>query len=309
MGRLFPANILYSKMVSLMMIFLILKQMGKISNFTKDFTGTKRLSVKRGVDSFNLTISKTQLGDSAAYYCAAIEVDKVTFEEGAVLIVKDLESNSMSVVQHPLSESVQPGNSVTLNCTIHTETCSGEHRAYWFRHGSGETRPGIIYRISPLGTFASLMLGFATVLWPRGEILFGNGTKLDIQDHRADLLLLVYCLGVGLAFSLILIIVLACIMYKMNQRKSLQVSCSSLISPSTDVSAVEEGVASFASFFSGSVSLTACPAVSSKDAGAQDADNLHYVALNLSNKKNRSRREREVTWRQWCTLELDSRTG
>lgn len=62
--------------------------MGKISNFTKDFTGTKRLSVKRGVDSFNLTISKTQLGDSAAYYCAAIEVDKVTFEEGAVLIVK-----------------------------------------------------------------------------------------------------------------------------------------------------------------------------------------------------------------------------
>ncbi|XP_045578503.1 uncharacterized protein isoform X2 [Salmo salar] len=257
MGRLFPANILYSKMVSLMMIFLILKQMGKISNFTKDFTGTKRLSVKRGVDSFNLTISKTQLGDSAAYYCAAIEVDKVTFEEGAVLIVKDLESNSMSVVQHPLSESVQPGNSVTLNCTIHTETCSGEHRAYWFRHGSGETRPGIIYRISPLGTFASLMLGFATVLWPRGEILFGNGTKLDIQD----------------------------------------------------VSAVEEGVASFASFFSGSVSLTACPAVSSKDAGAQDADNLHYVALNLSNKKNRSRREREVTWRQWCTLELDSRTG
>jgi hypothetical protein len=33
------------------------------NSFTKDFTGTKRLIVKRGFDSFNLTISKTQLGD------------------------------------------------------------------------------------------------------------------------------------------------------------------------------------------------------------------------------------------------------
>ena len=70
----------------------------------------------------------------------------------------------MSVVQQPVSESVQPGNSVTLNCTIHTETGAGEHSVYWFRHGSGESRPGVIYRISPLGTFASLMLGFATAV-------------------------------------------------------------------------------------------------------------------------------------------------
>ncbi|XP_045074618.1 signal-regulatory protein delta-like [Coregonus clupeaformis] len=50
-----------------------------------------------------------------------------------------------TVIQQPVSESVQPGDSVTLNCTIHTETCAGEHSVYWFRHGSGESRPGIIY--------------------------------------------------------------------------------------------------------------------------------------------------------------------
>uniref|UniRef100_A0A674E2X7 Immunoglobulin domain-containing protein n=1 Tax=Salmo trutta TaxID=8032 RepID=A0A674E2X7_SALTR len=104
----------------------ILKQISKLYNITKDFTGTQHLIVKRGVDSFNLTISKTQLRDSATYYCAAIEVGKVTFGQGADLIVK---SNSMSVAQQPLSES----------------TCAGEHSVYWFRHGSGESHPGIIY--------------------------------------------------------------------------------------------------------------------------------------------------------------------
>uniref|UniRef100_A0A4W5RTH6 Uncharacterized protein n=1 Tax=Hucho hucho TaxID=62062 RepID=A0A4W5RTH6_9TELE len=133
-------------------------------------------------------------------------------------------------------------------------------------------RLGLLHRAvsttSPRGTSASLMLGLTTVLWPHvGRYCLGTGPSWTFKaGHRADLHLLVYCLGVALGFSLILIIVLACIMYKMNQRKCLQ--CR------------------------GSVSLTTCPAVSSTDAGAQDADNLHYVALNLSNKKNRSRRQR-----------------
>ncbi|CAB1351635.1 unnamed protein product, partial [Coregonus sp. 'balchen'] len=255
--------------------------------YSGDFNGTNRLNVKRGVDSFNLTISKTQLGDSATYYCGAIEVGKVKFGQGAVLIVKDLESNSMSVLQQPVSESVQPGDSVTLNCTIHTETCVGEHSVYWFRHGSGESRPGIIYThgersdqcakspeagsptqscvynlpkkklsLSDAGTYYCAVASWGDTVWER-----------DQAGHsRADPLLLEYCLGVALAFSLILIIVLACIMYKMNQRKCLQ--CR------------------------GPVSMTTCPSVSSTDAGAQDADNLHYVALNLRNKKNRSGRQR-----------------
>ncbi|CAB1345275.1 unnamed protein product [Coregonus sp. 'balchen'] len=42
------------------------------NNFMKDFNETKRLSVKRGVDSCNLTISKTESGDSATYYCGVL---------------------------------------------------------------------------------------------------------------------------------------------------------------------------------------------------------------------------------------------
>ncbi|XP_042184246.1 uncharacterized protein LOC112260994 isoform X2 [Oncorhynchus tshawytscha] len=259
-------------------------------HFTKDFNETKRLSVKRGIASFNLTISKTESGDSAIYYCGAMEVGQVTFGEGTFLIVEDSGSNSMSVLQQPLSESVQPGDSVTLNCTIHTETCAGEHSVYWFRHGSGESRPGIIYThgdrsdqceksleagsptqscvynllkrnlsLSDAGTYYCAVASC-------GAILFGNGTQLDIEGGSVDPLLFVYCLAVALAFAFILIILLACMIYKMKKTTCLQ--CSEL------------------------VSQTRGPSVSRSDTSSQDADSLHDVSLPLSNKKNRSRRQR-----------------
>uniref|UniRef100_A0A673VJM4 Ig-like domain-containing protein n=1 Tax=Salmo trutta TaxID=8032 RepID=A0A673VJM4_SALTR len=175
------------------------------NNFNKDFTETKRLSVKSGVDSCNLTISKTESGDSATYYCGAMVESELKFGEGTVLIVKgNIRCNSMSVLQQPLSESVQPGDSVILNCTINTETCAGEHSVYWFRHGSGEYHPGIIYThgdrndqcekspeaghscvynllkrnlsLSDAGTYYCAVSSC-------GDIVFGNGTKLDI-DHK-----------------------------------------------------------------------------------------------------------------------------
>ncbi|XP_045071206.1 uncharacterized protein LOC123484707 [Coregonus clupeaformis] len=176
------------------------------NNFYKDFTENKRLSVKREVDSCNLTISKIESGDSATYYCGSMIASEVKFGEGTVIFVKDSGSNSMSVIQQPVSESVQPGDSVTLNCTIHTETCAGEHSVYWFRHGSGESHPGIIYNHGdrsdqcekspeagsptqscvynlPKGNLSLSDAGtYYCAVASCGEILFGNGTKLDIES-------------------------------------------------------------------------------------------------------------------------------
>ena len=47
---------------------------------------TKRLHVIRGANSCNLTITQTQLEDSATYYCA--QVFGITFGDGTLLIVK-----------------------------------------------------------------------------------------------------------------------------------------------------------------------------------------------------------------------------
>ncbi|KAL0970253.1 hypothetical protein UPYG_G00239480 [Umbra pygmaea] len=208
------------------------KAMNRYDCFIKDFTETKRLSVKRGEDSYNLTISQAEPEDSATYYCSTSDIFEDQFGEGTVLIVEGSEYNTMYVVQQPVSESVQPGDSETLNCTIHTETCVGEHSVYWFRHGSGQSHPEIIYtnggrsgqckkspeagsptqscvynltkrnlRLSDAGTYYCAVASC-------GEILFGNGTKLDVIDSCGDqtnlMLLIVICfLTTGLILSVI----------------------------------------------------------------------------------------------------------
>ncbi|XP_014011465.1 uncharacterized protein [Salmo salar] len=267
------------------------------NNFTKNFTDTKHLSVKRGVDSFNLTISKTEPWDSATYYCGAMKVGKVKFGEGTVLIVKGSESNSMSVNQQPVFELVQPGDSVTLNCTIHTETCAGEYSVYWFRHGSGESCPGILYtngdrsdqceksietgsptqscvynlpkrnlNLSDAGTYYCAVASC-------GVILFGNGTKLHV-DHgcKEDHVFMVYCLGVALALCVILIIVLGCFLCKMTKKTSLLCRGTH---PQTSGLAV----------------------ASSHNQDQEDDDTLtsvHYAALNVIHKKPKTRRHRSA---------------
>uniref|UniRef100_A0A4W5JRW0 Ig-like domain-containing protein n=1 Tax=Hucho hucho TaxID=62062 RepID=A0A4W5JRW0_9TELE len=259
------------------------------ATFYHKFKDNPRFSVEGSQGQNHLMIADVELSDSGTYYCGSAYGFKVEFGQEVILIIKG--SRNMYVIHQPVSESVQPGDSVTLNCTIHTETCAGEHSVYWFRHGSGESRPGIIYThgersdqcekspeagsptqscvynlakrnlsLSDSGTYYCAVASC-------GLILFGNGTKLDIEaGGSVDPLLFVYCLAVALAFAFILIILLACIIYKMKKTTCLQ--CSEL------------------------VSQTRGPTVSRSDAGSQDADSLHYVALPLSNKKNRSRRQR-----------------
>ncbi|KAI4877151.1 hypothetical protein NFI96_007173, partial [Prochilodus magdalenae] len=109
---------------------------------------------------------------------------------------------------HALTEMViKTGESVTLQCSVQslTSDCSGEHSVYWIRHGSGESHPGIIYThgnrsdqcksssetdsstqscvykllkrnlsLSDAGTYYCAVAAC-------GQILFGNGTKVNVQ--------------------------------------------------------------------------------------------------------------------------------
>uniref|UniRef100_A0A3B4E446 Ig-like domain-containing protein n=1 Tax=Pygocentrus nattereri TaxID=42514 RepID=A0A3B4E446_PYGNA len=114
-------------------------------------------------------------------------------------------SSSLSaVLQPPVSDPVELGGDTTLQCSILTDVSAGDHSVYWIRHGSGESHPGIIYThgnrsdeckkssetdsptqscvyklpkrnlsLSDAGTY------YCAVLMC-GQILFGNGTKLDL---------------------------------------------------------------------------------------------------------------------------------
>ena len=148
---------------------------------------------------------------------------------------------SMSIVQQPVSESIQPGDSVTLNCTIHTETCPGENSVYWFRHGSGESHPGILYThggrsdqcekspeagsptqscvynlpkrnlsLSDAGTYYCAVASC-------GDIVYGNGTILDIElvgEDQVRILVLLSIMRTGVLFCCLFIVIIFCFINK-----------------------------------------------------------------------------------------------
>ncbi|XP_061086038.1 immunoglobulin lambda-1 light chain-like [Conger conger] len=181
--------------------------------FFNKFKNSTRLSAKTAKGSFNLTVSNVEPSDSATYYCTFIHFfGEISFGNGSTLIVTGPESQRRTVVlQQPESESVQPGDSVTLQCTVHTETCAGEHSVHWFRPGSGESPPGIIHThghrsdecqrssgtVSPTQSCVynfpkrNLSLSDAGTYYCAvatcGEILFGNGTMLDVEEGQAKI--------------------------------------------------------------------------------------------------------------------------
>ncbi|XP_038831536.1 uncharacterized protein LOC120030265 [Salvelinus namaycush] len=270
---------------------------GRNATFYHEFKDNPRFSVEGGQGKNYLMITDVELSDLGTYYCGSSYGYKVEFVHGVTLIIKDSGPKEMPVIHQPVSESVQPGDSVTLNCTIHTETCAGEHSVYWFRHGSGESHPGIIYThgersgqcensieaVSPTQSCVynlpkrNLSLSDAGTYYCAvascGEILFGNGTKLDIEDGcKEDQVLLVYCLGVALSLCVIIIIVLGCVMYKITKKTSL--------------------------LCRGKHPQPSGPIVPSSHNQDQEHDDtltsVHYAALNVIHKKPKTQRQRST---------------
>ncbi|XP_064175980.1 immunoglobulin superfamily member 3-like [Anguilla rostrata] len=212
---------------------LMLKNSEPYTINLNDFINSKRLSAKAAKGSSNLTVSQVEPSDSATYYCA-IELDNdISFGEGTTLMVLGSESHGRTVVlQQPESESVHSGDSVTLQCTVHTETCAGEHSVYWFRQGSGESPPGIIYThgtrsdecqrssgaVSPTQScvynFPKRNLSpsdagtYYCAVATCGEILFGNGTKLDFEGGELSTLVWLSIIRTGVLCCMLPIFVL-----------------------------------------------------------------------------------------------------
>ncbi|CDQ70346.1 unnamed protein product [Oncorhynchus mykiss] len=193
----------------------------------------KQTAVKVG---YLLIINNISRSDEAAYFCGIGTVYEIKFRNGTFLSVKGVSqkrSHYQTVEQQPVSDPVHPGDSVTLQCTVLSETCAGLHRVYWFRAGSGESHPGVIYTpenrsdecekspetpsptkscvysfsknnlsLSDAGTYYCAV---ATC----GEILFGEGTKLNIiKGSTVDPIVL--SLGAAVAVCVIVIFILAC---------------------------------------------------------------------------------------------------
>uniref|UniRef100_A0A3B4DV37 Ig-like domain-containing protein n=1 Tax=Pygocentrus nattereri TaxID=42514 RepID=A0A3B4DV37_PYGNA len=174
--------------------------------FQNGFDQSGRFETQTAAESFNLTISNLEPSDTATYYCTVIFFYDITFGEGTFLVVKDASLTKHRVHQHPVLEAFHPGDSVTLQCSVLTESCSGDHSVYWLRHGSGESHPGIIcthgnrsdeckkssetdsptqscvYKLPKRNLSLSDAGTYYCAVAACGQIIIGNGTQLDVND-------------------------------------------------------------------------------------------------------------------------------
>uniref|UniRef100_A0A667YYT9 Ig-like domain-containing protein n=1 Tax=Myripristis murdjan TaxID=586833 RepID=A0A667YYT9_9TELE len=247
--------------------------------FYDEFKNDPHFKLEIETNGTRLKISELQHSDSATYFCVSSYSNNFEFANGVTLSVKGSGLNIQAVVHQSESQTIQPGDSVTLNCTVHTGTCDGEHSVYWFR-SSGHSQPRAIYthgvtddqcerkptthtqtcvynlpmkslNLPDAGTYYCAVLSC-------GEILFGNGTKKDIESDCYSTLTKLNMntekkiIASSLAFTITLVVILASSVYK----------------------------------------ILICCFISSCQ--GQDADNLHYAALSV-NKAHRPRRQRDNT--------------
>ncbi|XP_030635040.1 immunoglobulin alpha-2 heavy chain-like [Chanos chanos] len=175
------------------------------AQFFNGFDKSKRFNVSRGLNSFDLHIFRAEPSDSGTYYCVITFLYEQTFGEGTILIVEGAKSSDSAIQQLPISTFLQTGENVNLQCTVPAEICAGEHSVYWFRQGSGESHPGIIYTREnrsdqcekrseagsptqscvyhlPKRNISSSDAGtYYCAVATCGQILYGNGTQLLFQ--------------------------------------------------------------------------------------------------------------------------------
>ncbi|XP_034399680.1 uncharacterized protein LOC117737684 isoform X3 [Cyclopterus lumpus] len=167
---------------------------------------THRFTAKQGPGTFVLHITKAELSDAAFYCCQqALELHTL-FLNKTFLRVKGPEPDITAVIQERRSAPARPGDSVTLQCSVlsasERRTCPGEPSVFWFRAGSDESHPSVmyvhgngagceksheahspqkcVYSFSKDVTSSDVGTHYCAVA-TCGQILFGNGTKLDIE--------------------------------------------------------------------------------------------------------------------------------
>uniref|UniRef100_A0A3B3C826 Ig-like domain-containing protein n=1 Tax=Oryzias melastigma TaxID=30732 RepID=A0A3B3C826_ORYME len=174
---------------------------GSQGTFKNDFENDQRFLLENGDGKNHLKISNAQTSDSGTYYCVGRYSYAYEFHEGYSVLVKDPSSYIQTSVDQLSSENIHAVDSVTLNCTVHTGSCDGEHRVYWFKD-SEDSHPGLIYthdqceKNNNMQTHScvyelhmdNLTESHSGIYYCAvascGHILFGNRTKLDLTGEN-----------------------------------------------------------------------------------------------------------------------------
>ncbi|XP_072544711.1 uncharacterized protein [Salminus brasiliensis] len=177
---------------------------------------------------FDLSINETKEGDEGTYFCGTVKTGVVEFGSGTLLIFPDFEAEKTD--NHPPTKMlIKSGDTVTLQCSVESLSCSEDHSVYWFRRGSGESHLGIIYtrgnrsdlctRSSETGSHTQNCVynlpkrnlspsdagTYYCAVAACGEILFGKRTEVNVKENN---MWIVITLTTSNVISVIVIILL-----------------------------------------------------------------------------------------------------
>ncbi|XP_016325481.1 uncharacterized protein LOC107675589 [Sinocyclocheilus anshuiensis] len=190
-----------------------------------------------------------QLSDSATYYCGSAYSNVMEFVEGTELIVEGVKSDT--VVKQPALIPSHHGDSVSLTCTVLNQNCVGNNSVYWIIQESEESRSRFIgahgtsigrcewsseagfrarrcvYSFSKKDLKLSDSETYNCTVAACGEILFWNGTKLDIIGaDSAEQMMTFVILSIVRTFLLLITIASITFWYCMNSKRNSKDGCS-----------------------------------------------------------------------------------
>ncbi|KAG7328842.1 hypothetical protein KOW79_007016 [Hemibagrus wyckioides] len=170
----------------------------------------------------SLNILHANKDDEAMYFCGASRVNVIEFSNGMFLSVRDKPHLGIMVLQRGMSDSVPAGASVTLQCSVLSESRATELQVLWFRAAPPQSHPQIIYTHhnsshqcesgssthTCVYTFTKNILSlndtgtYYCAVALCGKIVFGNGTSLQLAQS-VNPLLIVLATALGACWILI----------------------------------------------------------------------------------------------------------
>ncbi|XP_027011344.2 uncharacterized protein LOC113648386 [Tachysurus fulvidraco] len=178
----------------------------------------------------SLTIPNIKQDHEGLYYCGKLfTLENVTLSNGTFLAVSDDRDVKVSVWQHGVSDSVPAGASVTLQCSVLSESRAAELQVLWFRAAPPQSHPQIIYThhnsshqcesdssthtcvynfsknilsLNDTGTY------YCAVLLC-GKIIFGNGTSVQMEQST-DPVVIYLAVALGVCVLVIVVHIATC---------------------------------------------------------------------------------------------------